>query len=145
METVLIATAPVIAYKLSGGVFTIENFITFLTLTAVFTIIAIHYRCKYATPADKDGKQPDYDLSKIYIALIPIILWSIALLSLPYLAKYGAPIPVISIMLVVTSIFGLFMVGVFFYTSSIRFGVIPQCYPSILDGFFSLLKKLWPF
>ena len=145
MESLLFAAAPVAAYKISGGTRKLQNFALFVAIMFAVTLSIMYYRCKVASPSDDKGNKPEVNIYKAYIPLIPLFLWALAVYLFPYLVRFHAPIPIISVMILVTSLFGLFVVSLFFYTSAIRFGAVPQCYPSLVDQFFSVLKWFWPF
>jgi len=145
MESLVTAVIPVVIYKLTGGTSHAKNFAIFMLSMFVVTILIMFYRCKIASPPDNNGNKPSVEISKTYIALIPIFIWALSVFLFPYLIKFRAPIPVISIMIIVTSMLGLFIVSLFLYNSALRFGVVPQCYPSVIDQFFGFLRKLWPF
>lgn len=145
MESILFAATPVIAYGIAGGKRKPLNLIVFLAIMFGVTIGIMYYRCKIATSADEKGNKPNVDIKKAYIPMIPLIIWALVAFSLPYLARYGAPPPLLLILLFATKMIGLFIVGFTLYLSSLRFGAVPQCYPSTLDQIFGILKWLWPF
>lgn len=145
IESILISISPILAYKLAGGKRKLLSILIFISIMFAVTIAIMYYRCKIATEADKYGKKPDVDIKKSFIGMTPLLIWGFLAFILPYLVKYDFP-PIISLVLLfVTGMFGLFIVSFLLYTNAIKYGAVPQCYPSTLDEIFSFLKSLWPF
>lgn len=144
LETFSIPVGLILCKLLAGNIFKPINFLFFMGYVSMYTIVIMFYKCQIQspeTPSPKDDKikgKPVPDYTKFWKAVFPVFIWGMISVILPYLIKFNFPPQILGILLLVSSTIGLYVVGLVGYNSALRFTAIPECYPSLLDGFLGI-------
>jgi hypothetical protein len=137
IESIIVPVGIVLCKSVAGNLYKPLNFLLFIILATIYTVLIMLYRCRLKTP-----KKPEIQYSKTWLALVPLLIWGVIGLALPYI-KFKIPPQILMILIAVTSSIGLYIISFIAYNGALKYTVIPQCYPeTILDKIFNFIWKI---
>jgi hypothetical protein len=142
MEALLFSLgAPVV--KSFTGIYTLKQQLIFLGVMTLYTLVFLLYRCKSKTEADKEGKKPNVKLSKLFLAMLPLIIYVAVLFGLGTALQYSINPYILAGYSIGSTVIVTWLVSLLLYYPAVKLSH-PDCFPSMLKGFLNFLKSLIP-